>query len=400
LFQNEWTGTTSDEGNESTRAPARSQFARHVDRAMMARKNSHPQRRFHGTGPVNTGGEIMVRFASRSGTRLRALPGIAAGILFAAFAASPLPAAAQSADSFPTRPIKVLVPYAPGGATDIIARIVAAKLTESLGQSVLVENRPGASGNLALEAVAKAPADGYTLFVGNVSTNTINENTFASQLQIKPSRDLVGIAKLVEIPHIIATTAAFPANSVADLIALAKKDPGKINYASAGLGSYPHLDMEKLMKTAGIQMTHIPYKGGAGQMIPAIISGEAPVAFLNLSSALPHVRSGRMKAIATTAPGRLVELPNVPTMAEQGFPGIGTNAWQGMFAPAATPKPIIDKIYQSVAAVLSNPEMKEQLAKQMLDVTLSPSPAQFQQLVEKETRAWGDFLREAKIKIE
>ena len=322
-------------------------------------------------------------------------------ICFAAALAIPsLPAAAQSADAYPSRPVKILVPYAPGGATDIIARIVAAKLTESFGQSVLVENRPGASGNIALEAVAKAPADGYTLLVGNVSTNTINENTFAQQLQIKPSRDLVGVAKLVEIPHIIATSANFPANSVADLVALAKKEPGKINYASAGLGSYPHLDMEKLQKAAGIKLTHIPYKGGAGQMIPAIIAGEAPVAFLNLSSALPQIRGGKMKAIATTAPARLAELPNVATMAEQGYPGIGTNAWQGMFAPAATPRPVVDKIYQSVAAVLSNAEMKDRLSKQMLDVTLSASPAQFQQLVEKETHAWGDFLREANIKIE
>jgi tripartite-type tricarboxylate transporter receptor subunit TctC len=319
---------------------------------------------------------------------------------FAALAALPVLAPAQSADSYPSRSVRILVPYAPGGATDIIARIVAAKLTESLGQSFVVENRAGASGNLALEAVAKAPADGYTLFVGNVSTNTINENTFASTLTIKPSRDLVGIAKLVEIPHIIATTANFPANSVADLVALAKKDPGKINYASAGLGSYPHLDMEKLQKAAGITLTHIPYKGGAGQMIPAIIAGEAPVAFLNLSSALPQIKGGKMKAIATTAPTRLAELPNVATMAEQGYPGIGTNAWQGMFAPAATPKPVVDKIYQSIAAVLSNAEMKDRLSKQMLDVTLSASPAQFQQLVEKETQAWGDFLREAKIKIE
>ncbi|HUL91548.1 MAG TPA: tripartite tricarboxylate transporter substrate binding protein [Burkholderiales bacterium] len=318
----------------------------------------------------------------------------------AASLALPLPASAQSADAYPSRPVKVLVPYAPGGATDIIARIVAAKLTESFGQSVVVENRPGASGNLALEAVAKSPADGYTLLVGNVSTNTINENTFAQQLQIKPTRDLVGIAKLVEIPHIIAASANFPANSVADLVALAKKDPGKINYASAGLGSYPHLDMEKLQKAAGIKLTHIPYKGGAGQMIPAIIAGEAPVAFLNLSSALPHIRAGKMKALATTAPARLAELPNVPTMAEQGYPGIGTNAWQGMFAPSATPKAIVDKIYQSVATVLSNGEMKDRLSKQMLDVTLSASPAQFQQLVEKETHAWGDFLREANIKIE
>ncbi len=339
----------------------------------------------------------MTRFANEF--RLPTLPAAAALLASALFAGAQA-VQAQSQDSYPSRPVKVLVPYQSGGATDIIARHVAAKLTESLGQNFLVENRPGASGNLALEAVARAPADGYTLFVGNVSTNTINENIFAHQLQIKPSRDLVGIAKLVEIPHIIATTAGFPANSVADLIALAKKDPGKINYASAGLGSYPHLDMEKLQKAAGITLTHVPYKGGAGQMIPAIISGEAPVAFLNLSSALPQIRGGRMKAIATTAPGRLAELPNVATMAEQGFPGIGTNAWQGMFAPAATPKPIVDKLYQSVAAVLSNSQMKEQLAKQMLDVTLSSSPAQFQQLVEKETREWGDFLREAKITIE
>src|SRR5215470_12711900 len=142
------------------------------------------------------------------------------------------PAAAQSADTYPSRPVKILVPYAPGGATDIIARVVAAKLTDSMGQSFVVENRPGATGNVALEAVAKAPADGYTLFVGNVSTNTINENTFANTLTIKPSRDLVGIAKLVEIPHIVAASAAFPANTIAELVAEAKKNPGKINYGS------------------------------------------------------------------------------------------------------------------------------------------------------------------------
>lgn len=318
-------------------------------------------------------------------------------ILTALALAAALPVSAQD---YPNRPVKIVVPYQPGGATDIIARIVGQRLTESLGQSFVVENRPGASGNLALEAVAKAPPDGYTLLVGNVSTNAINENTFADQLSIRPSRDLVGVAKLVEVPHIIAANANFPANSVADLVALAKKEPGKINYASAGLGSYPHLDMEKLQRKAGIQLTHVPYKGGAGQMIPAIISGETPVSFLNMSSALPHIKSGRMKALATTAPERLPELPNVPTMAEQGFPGIGTNAWQGMFAPAATPKPVVEKLYKSVADVLSKPDMKEQLAKQMLTVTLSPSPQQFNELVRKETQGWGEFLREAKIKVE
>jgi tripartite-type tricarboxylate transporter receptor subunit TctC len=309
-----------------------------------------------------------------------------------------LPAAAQ--DSYPARPVKMIIPYAPGGATDIIARIVAVPLSESLGQSFVVENRPGASGNLALETVAKAPADGYTLLVGNVSTNAINETTFAHQLSIKPSRDLVGITKLVEIPHIIAATAAFPAKSVGDLVAIAKKDPGKINFGSAGIGSYPHLDMEKLARVAQIQLTHVPYKGGAGQMIPAIISGEAPVAFLNLSSALPHIKSGRMKALATTAAARVPEIPDVPTMAEAGYAGIGTNAWQAMFAPAGTPRPIIEKLHQTVSAALNRPEMKERLAKQMLTPLPSASPQEFDALVRKETQAWGEFLRGANIKVE
>src|SRR6267378_3811573 len=167
-------------------------------------------------------------------------------LLFCMFAVAP-----AMAQEYPARPVKILVPYGPGGATDIIARIVAQRLTESMGQTFLVENRPGANGNIALEAAAKAPPDGYTLLVGNVSTNAINENVFAQQLQVKPSRDLVGIAELV---------------------AAAKKEPGKINFASVGLGSYPHLDMERLMKAAGIELTHVPYKGGAGQAIPAILA--------------------------------------------------------------------------------------------------------------------------------
>jgi len=319
-------------------------------------------------------------------------------IALVVLAAAVLPAVAQ--ERYPSRPVRIIVPYQPGGATDIIARIVAVPLSESLGQSFIVENRPGASGNLALETVAKAPADGYTLFVGNVSTNAINESTFAHQLSIRPSRDLTGITKLVEIPHIIAATAGFAGNSIADLVALAKKEPGKINFGSAGIGSYPHLDMEKLQRVAGIQLTHVPYKGGAGQMIPAIIAGEAPVAFLNLSSALPHIRAGKMKALATTAPARLPEIPEVRTMAEQGFPGIGTNAWQGAFAPSATPKPVIDRLYQAIAAALNSPEMKERLAKQMMTVAVSGSPQEFQQLVQRETQQWGEFLREAKIRID
>jgi tripartite-type tricarboxylate transporter receptor subunit TctC len=317
-------------------------------------------------------------------------------VLFCALAA--LPVAAQ--DAYPGRAVKILVPYAPGGATDIIARIVAAELTKSLGQIFVVENKTGANGNLALEAAAKSAPDGYTLFVGNVSTNAINENVYAGQLSIRPSHDLAGVTKLVEIPHIVVAAANLPANSVTELIALAKKEPGKINFASVGVGSYPHLDMERLMRAAHIELTHVPYKGGAGQAIPAMVAGEVQVAFFNMASLLPHIRSGRLKALAAVPGERLPELPDVPTLAEQGYPGIGTNAWQGMFAPAATPKPVIDKLYRSVAAALNNPAMKDGLGKKMLTVTVSDSPEDFQKMVVKETQQWGDFLRQAKLKLQ
>src|SRR3954466_2224692 len=311
-----------------------------------------------------------------------------------------LGASVAHAQDYPAKPVRILVPYGPGGATDIIARIVAQRLGESLGQSFVVENRPGANGNLALEAAARAAPDGYTLLVGNVSTNAINENVYAQTLTIKPSRDLAGIAKLVEIPHIVVASAALPANNIAELIALAKKEPGKINFASVGMGSYPHLDMERFMKAAGVELTHVPYKGGAGQAIPAMIAGEVQVAFFNMASLLPHIKSGRLKALAAVPTQRLAELPNVPTLAEQGFPGIGTNAWQGMFAPAATPKPVVDKLYAAVAGVLTKPEQKDGLAKQMMSVAVSKSPDEFSELVRKETQSWGDFVREAKIKID
>lgn len=325
---------------------------------------------------------------------------VAGAVVSAALGLAALPAAAQTAEQYPGRPVKILVPYAPGGATDIIARHVANKLNETFSQGFVVENRAGASGNIALEAAAKAAADGYTLFVGNVSTNTINENLFAQNMQSRPSRDLVGITKLVEIPHVLAVAPAFPANTVAELVDLAKKNPGKYNYASASLGSYPHLDMMKLLKATGTDMTHVPYKGGAGQMVPSLITNETQVAFINLSSTIEHIKAGKIRAIAAIPASRLPELPGVATMSEQGYAGIGTNAWQGMFAPVATPKPIVDKLYGAVAALLSKPEMKEMLARQMLTVTLSKSSQEFTELVQKETREWGDFIRENKIKVD
>ncbi len=346
----------------------------------------------------------MIRFAATRTIRLGRAPSamrfIVGALVSTALVFSALPAAAQNADQYPSRPVKIIVPYGPGGATDIIARQLANKLSEMFGQGFVVENRPGASGNIALDAAAKAAPDGYTLFVGNVSTNTINENLFANVMQTRPSRDLADITKLVEIPHVVAASTAFPANTIAEAIELARKNPGKINYASAGIGSYPHLDMLKLLKATGTEMTHIPYKGGAGQMVLSLLSNETQLSFINLSSTIKQIKAGKMKALATTAPTRLPELPNVATMTEQGYPGIGTNAWQGLFAPAATPKPIIDKLFNATVAILSKPEMRDMLARQMLTVTLSKSPQDFTELVQKETRAWGDFIRENKIKVE
>lgn len=318
------------------------------------------------------------------------------GVLAAVSTAAP----AQSADSFTVKPIRILVPYAPGGATDITARIVAARLPDAIGQQIIVENRPGAAGNIAIDALAAAPADGYTLLVGNVSTNAINETTYAGSMRSRPSRDLVGVTNLTEIPHVIAVSAQFPPKSVKELVDAAKASPGKINYASVGAGTYPHLDMLKLAKATGVEMTHVPYKGGAGQVLPALISNEVNVTFLNLSSTLPHIKSGKVRALATTAPVRLKELPDTPTMTEIGFAGIGTNAWQGLFAPAATPRPVLEKLHAAIAKVMAPAEVKENLDKQMLTLVISKSPQEFTDFVIAETKRWAEFLAQNPVKIE
>ncbi len=313
----------------------------------------------------------------------------------------PTAATAQSADAYPgTKPVRLLVPYAPGGATDIIARQVAAKLPDVIGGTFVVENRVGASGNLALEAAARAAPDGYTLLVGNVSTNAINEITFVKSLTVKPTRDLVGITKLVEIPHILAASTALPVNSVAELVEYARKNPGKLNFASAGPGTYPELDMWKFAGRVGVKMVHIPYKTGAAGMIPALMSDECQIAFINLASTLSQIRAGKLKVLATAMPARLAELPNVPTLTELGYPDIGTNAWQAMFAPVATPRPVVEKIYNAVAQVLTKPEMKEALAKQMLTVSLSKSPQEWTAQVREETAKWAEVVRANNVTVE
>lgn len=312
----------------------------------------------------------------------------------------PIAGHTQSADSFPVRPIRILVPYGPGGATDITARLLAAKLPDAIGQQVVVENRPGAGGNIAIDALAAAAPDGYTLLVGNVSTNAINETTYAGSMRSKPSRDLVGVSNLTEVPHIVAVSGLFPAQSIKEAIDMAKAQPGKLNYSSVGGGTYPHLDMIKFTRAAGIDMTHVPYKGGAGQILPALITNEVQITFINLSSALPHVRAGKIRAIGIATDTRLPELPNVATMAEQGFAGHGTNAWQGLFAPAGTPKTVLDKLHSSVAKAMTSPDLKDTLAKQMLNLVISKSHEEFTDFMRAETRKWAEFVAQNPVKVD
>lgn len=307
--------------------------------------------------------------------------------------------AAQAPEKFPVRPVRFIIPYAPGGATDITARQLQTRLSKAWGQNIIVDNRPGASGNIALELAARSAPDGYTLFVGNVSTNAINETTFRS-LKVKPSRDLTGVTNLIQLPHLWVVNPTIPANTLKELVQYVKTTGAKLNYGSAGVGAYPHLDAVKFLKTAGIEMTHVPYKGGASQMIPGLIGNEVQFMFINMASSLPHIRTGRIKPLAITTPQRRPELPNVPTTAESGFPGVGTNAWNGLFAPAGIPKPLLNRVHDDVVKVMESPAMKEQLSKVFMTVVVNKSPEEFQQFVLQEIRDWGKVVIENNIKIE
>ena len=308
-------------------------------------------------------------------------------------------AALPAAEDFPNRPVRLIIPYAPGGATDITARQLQAKLNELWGQPVIVDNRPGASGNIALELAANSTPDGHILQVGNVSTNAINETTFKS-LKVKPSRDLAAVTNLIELPHLWVVNPGIPVGSLKELAAYAKKSSTRLNYGSAGVGSYPHLDAARLLKHMGVEMTHVPYKGGAGQMLPAIMGNEIQFMFINMASSIQNIRAGRIKPLATTWPTRRPELPEVPTVAEAGFPGYGTNAWNGLFAPAKIPKALLNRIHADVVKVMTSPEMKASLDKQFMTVVVNKSPEEFASFVREEIKKWGKVALENNITVE
>jgi tripartite-type tricarboxylate transporter receptor subunit TctC len=308
--------------------------------------------------------------------------------------------AASAQDKYPSRPVKIIVPYGPGGATDIVGRILADQLGKSLGQQFYVENKPGAFGMLAIEEMVKSPADGYTLMIGNVSTNAITPVLFKKKFQIDFEKDVVSVARLDIYPSfLIATTTNFNVNSVAELVAAAKKNPGKIRYSSAGVGSFPHYDMEIFSRRAGVEMNHIPNKAGAAGMLSDLVVGDAQVGIINSATTAAMIKSGKLKPLAVVAEQRVPGYPDVPTMAEAGFPGVGTLHWQSMLAPAATPKPVIDTLFKAIVEASKQPDLKAAFDKQLVSIKVSDSPAEAQTWLKGELDSWRKITSEVKIDL-
>jgi tripartite-type tricarboxylate transporter receptor subunit TctC len=315
----------------------------------------------------------------------------------AGFALALAQAAAQ--DRFPSKPVKILVPYAPGGATDIVARIVAEPMRQSLGQSFVVENKPGAFGILAIEEMVRARADGYTLQVGNVSTNAITPIVFASKLKVNYDRDVVPVTNLIDVPaFLVLTTTNFPVKDVKELIDYARKNPGKLRYGTVGAGSYPHFDMAYFAKRAGdLDMIAIHNKAGASGVINDMITGDTQVSFLNVASTAAQVRAGKLKPIAVVNRERLAAYPDVPTMAEVGFPDVGTVAWNAMFAPAGTPKPVLETLHKAAVEALQAPAAKEALTKQNFNIVPSKSVDEAKTWLAGEMTTWQKITAAVKI---
>ncbi len=307
---------------------------------------------------------------------------------------------AGAQDKFPVKPVKIVVPYAPGGATDIVARIVAEQMRQSLGQAFVVENKPGAFGIVAINEMMNARHDGYTLMIGNVSTNAITPVIVPERLKVNYSRDVAPVTNLIDIPaYLVVATTNFNVKSVPELIEYAKKNPGKLRYGTVGAGSYPHYDMAFFAKRAGdLNMVAIHNKAGASGVINDMVTGDVQVAFLNVGSTIAQIKAGKLRPIAIVNHSRLA--PDVPTMKEVGFPDVGTIAWNAMFAPAATPRPVLEALHKAAVAALQSQEAKDRLGKLNFNIVPSKSLDDARGWLAKEIEAWNTIAKAVKIETE
>jgi tripartite-type tricarboxylate transporter receptor subunit TctC len=319
---------------------------------------------------------------------------LAAGIAAFAFVSllATNPALAQG--DYPSRPVRFIIPFAPGGAGDFVGRIVALKLGEILGQPMVVDNRPGASGYLGVEQGAAAKPDGYTLLLGNNGAIVISPAVYTTS-PVRPTRDLTAISLMVDVPSVLVVHPSLPVKTVRQLIDFAKQQPGKLNFGSPGSASGNRLEMEVFRKSASIDMTHIPYKGGAGPAVTALVSGETQLMFTTLSSVVQFVKAGRLRALAVTSPTRVAVLPDVPTTTELGITELVGGSWQGLFFPKDTPAPIVERVFAAIQKAMADEDVRKRLAAGGVEVVVSSSPAEFTRFVATETQKWDRAVKDS-----
>src|SRR5687767_2373400 len=307
-------------------------------------------------------------------------------------------AGAAQAQDYPGKPIRMVVGFPPGGGTDVVARILAPRMSELLGQPIVIENRPGATGTLAAGQVAKSPPDGYTLMMGHVSVNAIAPSLF-SNLQYDVLKDFAPVAIAAAVPHLVTVHPSMPASSLKDLIGWLKSQPGKLSFPSAGNGSMPHLAGEIFKSLAGVQMVHVPYKG-SGQSMQDLLGGQHLVAFDTMPASSPHVRSGKLRALAVSSATRVPGLPDVPTAEEAGLAGYVVSTWYGVFAPAGTPAAIVRRLHADTVKAMQTPDTKSKLEGIGADGTVSRSPEEFAALVRADTARYAKIVKDIGLKID
>jgi tripartite-type tricarboxylate transporter receptor subunit TctC len=300
-----------------------------------------------------------------------------------------------SAQEYPAKPVRILVGFAPGGGTDIVARAIAPRLTAALGQPAIVENRPGAGSNIATEIVARAAPDGYTLLMGTIAALAINPSLYG-KLPFDPVRDFAPITQAGSMNNIIVVHPVLPVTTLKEFVALAKSRPGQISYATPGAGSSAHLAGDLFRKVAGIDIVPVPYKGG-GQAIVDTLAGHVPAFFASVPVVIPHVKAGKLRAIAVTTGKRATAMPDVPTVAEAGYTGYEVNNWYGLLAPAGTPRPVIDRLNKDVTAVLKSPDVTKFLSDHGHDA-VTTSPEQFGAYIKSELTRWARIVKDAGAK--
>jgi tripartite-type tricarboxylate transporter receptor subunit TctC len=319
-------------------------------------------------------------------------------VIVVAFASLASVAATASAQDYPTKPVRIIAPFAAGGSTDVLTRLVSAKLTERWSQTVIVDNRVGASGNIGAEVVAKLSApDGYTLLMGG-APHTIGVSLFKG-LRYDIEKDLVAITNVASFPSVIVAHPSLPAKTVKELIALAKGRPGELNFGSPNIGSPNHLAMELFATMGNLKMVHIPYKGGSGQMVGDLLAGHVQLASMGFPPAIPQVKNGKLRPIAVTGAQRSPLLPNVPTVSESGLPGYEVTSWYGLFAPVALSKDLVNKISTDVASFLNAPDFKERLATLGAEPT-PMKPDEFARYVRADIQKWAKVVKASGAKAE